>query len=77
MIEYQIDTILLPKEIFVRLGVLKFHMAHVDVHERGAGIKIFCLRRNDRDCVCTTLANVSCSSNAADPVANNDNALHQ
>ena len=37
----QIDSVFFPKPVLVRLGVFKFHMSHIDIHESGTREKVF------------------------------------
>ena len=60
----EIDAVLCPKKIFVRFGMLIFHVTHIDVHEGCSRKEMIRLTRNDRYHITSFLADMSGTGNA-------------
>ena len=72
----QIDSVLFPEMVFIGLGVLKLHMAHVHIHQSRSGEKIFGFCGNNSDFFIGKLSNVPCSGNACNSISDDDNVFH-
>lgn len=76
MIADKLYSVLLPKPVFVRLGVAVSHMPHEDVHERSAGIEVFRFIADHRDVMMAALTQVTCTGDACDTVSDDYN-MHE
>ena len=68
-------AVLLPKPIFIRLGVFVLHVSHENVHQRGTGEEMFRLTGNDRDAHVAFLADMPGNGDAGNAVSNDDEML--
>ncbi len=68
----QLESIFLPKPLFIRLRILKAQVAHIDIHQGRAAEKIVRFIGDNRNGVFAVLANVPGGGDAANTVAEDD-----
>src|SRR5690606_13586990 len=72
----EFNPVLFPEPVFVRLEMFKFHMAHIHVHQGGAGEEVITFRRDHRDLMPGKLAHVPGGRDACNSVSYDHYMFH-
>ena len=73
---YKYNPIILPTPLFIRTGMFKLHMAHVDVHQGGSGEEVIGFRGNYYDSFVRKFPDVSCGRNTGNAITYDDYGIH-